>query len=122
MPSILPTEEQMQEINNLPDGEELVMVNLLRFQPDGGQELYDKYSQLVSPILERIGARVIYYGSAVMTFIGDDHWDGVLLVLYPSRSAFQQMMQDPQYIEASRYREQGLIDSRLYVTRPQWKK
>ena len=121
MSSILPTQEQMQELNNVSDEGELVMVNLLRFKPDGGQELYDKYSQLVSPILERIGARVLYYGSGEMTFIGDDYWDGVLLVQYPSRSAFMEMVQDPQYLEASKYREQGLIDSRLYVTRPQWK-
>lgn len=120
MPSILPTEEQLKNINTVSDQGELVMVNLLRFKPEGGEALYEKYSQLVYPILKKIGARVIYQGSGIMTFIGDDYWDSVLLVAYPSRSAFVQMINDPEYIEASRYREEGLVDSRLYVTRPQW--
>ncbi len=120
MPSILPTEEQFQNINTVSDEGELVMVNLLRFKPEGGEALYEKYSQLIYPILKRIGARVIYYGNGVMTFIGDDYWDAILLVEYPSRSVFVQMVQDPEYLKASKYREEGLLDSRLYVTRPQW--
>ena len=120
MPSILPTEEQFQNIHTVSDQGELVMVNLLRFKPEGGEALYEKYSQLIYPILKRIGARVIYYGNGVMTFIGDDYWDAILLVEYPSRSVFVQMVQDPEYLKASKYREEGLLDSRLYVTRPQW--
>jgi len=120
VPSILPTEEQFQNINTVSDEGELVMVNLLRFKPEGGEALYEKYSQLIYPILKRIGARVIYYGNGVMTFIGDDYWDAILLVEYPSRSVFVQMVQDPEYLKASKYREEGLLDSRLYVTRPQW--
>ncbi|MFP3999844.1 MAG: DUF1330 domain-containing protein [Desulfobacterales bacterium] len=120
MQSILPAEEQLKNINTVSDQGELVMVNLLRFKPESGEALYEKYSQLVYPILKKIGARVIYQGSGVMTFIGEDHWDTVLLVEYPSRSAFVQMINDPEYIEASKYREEGLVDSRLYVTRPQW--
>ncbi|MBS3731828.1 MAG: DUF1330 domain-containing protein [Desulfobacterales bacterium] len=120
MPSLLPTEEQFQNIHTVSDQGELVMVNLLCFKPEGGEALYEKYSQLIYPILKRIGARVIYYGSGVMTFIGDEYWDAVLLVEYPSRSVFVQMVQDPEYLRASKYREEGLIDSRLYVTRPQW--
>ncbi|MFP4650268.1 MAG: DUF1330 domain-containing protein [Desulfobacterales bacterium] len=120
MPTILPTEEQFQNIQAVSDHGELVMVNLLRFKPEGGEALYEKYSQMIYPIITKIGARVIYYGNGVMTFIGDDYWDAVLLVEYPSRSAFMEMIRDPQYLEASRYRQEGLIDSRLYVTRPQW--
>ncbi len=120
MPTILPTEEQFQNIQAVSNHGELVMVNLLRFKPEGGEALYEKYSQMIYPIITKIGARVIYYGNGVMTFIGDDYWDAVLLVEYPSRSAFVEMIRDPQYLEASKYREEGLIDSRLYVTRPQW--
>ncbi|MFW6081020.1 MAG: DUF1330 domain-containing protein [Desulfosalsimonas sp.] len=120
MPSILPTEEQMQNIQAVSDHGELVMVNLLRFKSEGGEALYEKYSQLIYPVIKKIGARVIYYGNGVMTFIGDDYWDAVLLVEYPSRSAFMEMLRDPEYLEASKYRQEGLIDSRLYVTRPTW--
>ena len=120
MPSILPTAEQFENINTVSDAGELVMVNMLRFKPDGGEAQYDKYSQLIYPILKRIGAEVLYYGSGVMTFIGDDYWDAVLLVQYPSRSAFVEMVTDSQYLEAAKYRSEGLLDSRLYVTRPRW--
>ncbi|MFO7859660.1 MAG: DUF1330 domain-containing protein [Desulfosalsimonas sp.] len=120
MPTILPTAEQFENINAVSDDGELVMVNMLRFKPEGGEAQYDKYSQLIYPILTKIGGRVLYYGTGVMTFIGDDYWDAVLLVQYPSRSAFVQMVTDPEYQEASKYRTEGLIDSRLYVTRPRW--
>ena len=120
MPSILPSEEQFEIVNAIPDDVPLVMVNLLRFQPEGGEAHYERYSQMVLKVLDKIGARIIYYGTDMTTFIGDDGWDAVLLVQYPSRSAFMEMLTDPQYIEASQYRTEGLIDSRLYVSKPQW--
>jgi len=120
LPSILPTDEQSENLDAVSDGGELVMVNMLRFKPDGGEAQYDKYSQLIYPILKKVGAEVIYYGTGVMTYIGEDHWDSVLLVKYPSRSAFVEMIRDPEYTEAVKYRNEGLVDSRLYVTRPRW--
>lgn len=118
MPSILPTQEQFEALSAISNDDPLVMVNMLRFKPEGGQALYEKYSRLVMPVLERIGAKVIYYGEDVKTFIGDDAWDAVLLVQYPSRSAFMGMISDKEYLEAGRFRTEGLIDSRLYVTKP----
>lgn len=96
------------------------MVNLLRFKPEGGEALYEKFTQMIYPIIKRIGARILYYGSGVMTFVGDDHWDAVVMVEYPSRSAFAEMIKDRQYIEAVSYWEEALVDSRVYITRPQW--
>jgi len=120
MPSILPTQEQFEAFNAISDDGPLVMINMLRFKPDTGEGLYETYSRLVTPILDRIGATVIYYGNDTKTFIGDDAWDAVLLVRYPSRSAFMGMITDKEYLEVSQYRTEGLIDSRLYVTRPVW--
>lgn len=120
MTTILPTKEQMEDLQAISNDGPLVMVNLLRFTPKGGDAFYEKYSQLIMPMLSKIGAHVIYYGSDAKTFIGDDSWDAVLLVQYPSRSAFFSMIKDKEYLEASQYREQGLEDSRLYITRPQY--
>ena len=120
MPTILPDQEQFEILNAISDDTPLVMVNMLRFKPEGGEALYEQYSQLTMRILDRIGAKVIYYGSDCMTFIGDDKWDAVLMVQYPSRSVFVEMITDEKYLEASQYRTQALVDSRLYVTRPQW--
>ncbi|MFW6052555.1 MAG: DUF1330 domain-containing protein [Desulfosalsimonas sp.] len=120
MASILPTDEQLKNIYSVSDHGELVMVNLLRFKPEGGEALYEKFTQMIYPIIKRIGARILYYGSGVMTFVGDDHWDAVVMVEYPSRSAFAEMIKDRQYIEAVSYWEEALVDSRVYITRPQW--
>ncbi len=120
MPIILPTKEQLENLHTISNEGPLVMVNLLRFKPEGGEVMYEKYSQLLMPILNKIDAHVIYYGADAKTFIGDDTWDAVLLVQYPSRATFFKMISDREYIEASQYREQGLADSRLYITRPQY--
>jgi uncharacterized protein (DUF1330 family) len=120
MPIILPTQEQIEELNTISNDGPLVMVNMLRFKPDGGEAFYETYSQLTLPILNKVGAQVIYYGTDTKTFIGDDTWDVVLLVQYPSRSSFFKMITRPEYMEASQYRTQALADSRLYITRPQY--
>ena len=120
MSIIHPTQEQIDELNTISNQGPLVMVNMLRFQPEGGVSFYEKYSQLIMPILAKIGAHVIYYTSDTKTFIGDDTWDAVLLVQYPSRAAFYKMIRDKEYIEASQYRTHALVDSRLYITRPQY--
>jgi uncharacterized protein (DUF1330 family) len=118
MSHILPTEEQFENLHAIPDDAPLVMVNMLRFKPEGGEALYDRYSQLALKILDKIGASVIYYGSDIQTFIGEDAWDVILLVQYPSRSVFVKMLADNEYLEVSQHRTEALEDSRLYVTRP----
>lgn len=116
MPHINPTNQQIEILGQIPDNGPFVMVNLLKYKPEGGSETYDQYSRKVIPILERIGARVIYYGKGVMTFIGDDAWDKVLLVEYPSKASFVAMLSDPEYQQAVHFRTEALSDSRLYIT------
>lgn len=117
MSHINPTAQQIEALGQIPDEGPFVMVNLLRFKPDGGEGKYDEYSRRIVSVFERIGGRVVYYGKGVMTFIGDDGWDAVLLAEYPSRSAFVTMISDPEYQQAVGFRTESLIDSRLYVTK-----
>ncbi|RJP41116.1 MAG: DUF1330 domain-containing protein [Desulfobacteraceae bacterium] len=116
MPHINPTHQQIEALGQIPDNGPFVMVNLLKFTSEGGSEAYDQYSRQVIPILERIGARVIYYGKGVMTFIGDDAWDKILLVEYPSKASFVMMITDMEYQQAVHFRTKALSDSRLYIT------
>lgn len=120
MPTISPTQEQIEELQSLSSEGPLITVSLLRFKPEGGETFYEKYSQLTMPILNKIKAQVIYYGSDAKTFIGEDQWDAVLLVQYPNRQAFLKMIADAEYMEAKQYREQALADSRLYITHPRY--
>lgn len=92
----------------------VVMLNLLRFRPDGGAEQYERYAAAAIPFLARAGAELRYLGDGAATVIGADHWDEVLLVEYPDIQAFFDMTSDPEY--PSNLRAEGLLDSRLYCT------
>ena len=53
-----------------------------------------------------------------MPVIGEEDWDAVILVEYPSRASFLKMVSDEEYQAAGQYRTEALIDSRLFVTKP----
>ncbi len=44
------------------DGKPVVMLNLLRFRPEGGREHYLEYLALAGPIVTRYGAKILYAG------------------------------------------------------------
>jgi len=50
------------------------------------------------------------------TVIGNDEWDLVALVDYPSAQAGHDMVTDPEY--PLQMRADARVDSRLYCTRP----
>jgi hypothetical protein len=70
-------------------GGPVVMLNLLRFRPDGGRETYQ--------------------GQA---------WDMVVLVRYPSRQHFAAMTRDPDYREHAHLRSDALVEAVLQPTVP----
>lgn len=98
----------------------VVMINLLRYRPDGGAQSYAHYGEGVLPCLARVGARLIWQGSAHSTVIGppSETWDAVVLVQYPSRRAFLEMITSPEYLAIAGRRSDALIDSRLIATAP----
>ncbi|MBS1184324.1 MAG: hypothetical protein H6Q99_4204 [Proteobacteria bacterium] len=94
------------------DDSPVVMLNLLRFQPDGGRERYLKYLQLAEPILARFGAKILFGGDGlpVLTTGEAQGWDAVALVQYPRRSAFKAMVDDPQYQAAFQVGQAAIAD------------
>ena len=116
MASINPTSEQMRAFMSAPIDGPILMVNLLRFNTDGGREQYQRYARAVVPHLARVGARVVFHATGKATFIGDDAWDEVLIVEYPSRQAFLDMIGSDDYQAAAAHRTRALADSRLYCT------
>lgn len=92
----------------------VVMLNLLRFKPDGGQERYAEYGAAVTPLLEKAGARVIFLGEAAMPLLGEGRWDSVLLVEYPTRQAFLEMIASPDYQAIGHLRTEALEHGELY--------
>lgn len=81
------------------DDAPVVMLNLLRFVPDGGRERHLDYLRMAEPILARFGATILLRGDGldVLTDGEIEGWDAVLLVQYPRRTAFKDMVEDPEY-------------------------
>ncbi|MCZ7436705.1 hypothetical protein O7598_09915 [Micromonospora sp. WMMC241] len=67
----------------------MVMLNLLRFAGDGQPALVAEEGQA---------------------------WDAVLLVRYPSRTAFSRMVAEPEYQEVTRWRSMALEEAVLQPT------
>jgi uncharacterized protein (DUF1330 family) len=64
-----------------------------------------------------VGGRPIWRGDASTVLIGapEERWDEVILVAYPSRSAFERMVRSPGYAAVAHLRGAALQDSRLIV-------
>lgn len=113
-----PTPETIKQFIAEDDGEPIVMLNLLNFDGEAGRKLYAEYSAKVMAHLERVGGQPLYFGVGQSTLIegaGKD-WDAVALVRYPSRSAFLEMVMDPEYQEISKLRSAALSDAVLQPT------
>jgi uncharacterized protein (DUF1330 family) len=131
MPAINPTQDQVDAFPlQVPDGQRVVMINLLRFRewadyPPGskaekhtGREAYELYSRHAMRFLAQVGGRPIWRGQARFAVIAPagEQWDEAILVEYPSRSAFERMIGNPGYQSGLYLRTAALDDSRLIAT------
>ena len=96
-----------------------VMLNLLAFKPDGGRATYIDYATKTAPHLERVGGEVLYFGEGGETIVQTGRaWDAVMLVKYPNRAAFLDMVANAEYQEISKIRTAALEDAVLQPTHP----
>jgi uncharacterized protein (DUF1330 family) len=101
-------------------GGPVVMLNLLRFRPEG-RASYEEYARVLGEVfLPRYGAEVIYAGDGSTSLVAEEgqDWDAVLLVRYPSREAFSAMVADPEYHAVTRLRTDALEEAVLQATVP----
>ncbi|GAB3555390.1 uncharacterized protein (DUF1330 family) [Actinopolyspora lacussalsi] len=105
-------------LDEVPEGP-FVMLNLLRFTPDG-RSSYEEYSRRARPLLQRYGGEVIYVGDGTTPLVAEEgqDWDAVLLVRYPDREAFSRMVADPEYQQITGLRARGLAEAVLQPTLP----
>ncbi len=120
--------EAMGELDALPDGQPFAVINLLRYKewakyPPGtvtekltGKQAYQHYSELSIPFVNEVGGVPMWRGTVGVNLIGpaDERWDEVLIMQYPSRSAFQSMITNRDYLAIVFHRTAGVQDSRLY--------
>ena len=103
-------------------GGPVVMLNLLRFTDDG-RASYEAYAkELSETFLPRYGGHVLYVGDGSTPLVAEQgqDWDVVLLVQYPSRKAFSEMVADPEYQQVTHLRTEALVEAVLQATVP-WK-
>lgn len=112
--AIEPTADELKRFVEGDAGKPFVLVQLLRFV-EGGREKYLQYSAAAQPILLRIGAKVLYGGEAGPPLTGQP-WDAVLVVRYPSRSAYAEMFADPDYQRIAPLRTAALREALLLPT------
>jgi uncharacterized protein (DUF1330 family) len=116
MSRITPNRAQFEQLAAAPDEGPVVMLNLLKFKEradDGtasGAQAYGRYGDAAIEMIEARGGKVIWSGRGEQILIGDptEDWDVVLLVQYPDRKAFIEMVTTPEYDAAHKHREEGL--------------
>ena len=110
----------------------IVMINLLRYrehaaypegsgaEPCSGREAYRRYGQASIGLIIAVGGQVIWQGSPKAVLIGapGEEWHKALLVRYPSKRAFLDMVSSADYQAIAVHRTAALEDSRLIATVP----
>jgi uncharacterized protein (DUF1330 family) len=116
-----PTGEDIKGLISNDDGGPVVMINLLRYRGEEGRESYRRYGEAAAAFLAKAGGRVLYAGACDAQLAGPNDaiaWDTLILVEYPSRKAFIEMVMDPAYQQITHLRSQGLEAAVLQPTRP----
>jgi uncharacterized protein (DUF1330 family) len=116
-----PTGEQVKAFRDRQTGEPIAMLNLLKFRDkavyeDGrpsdlsGYEAYQLYGKAFRELNEPKGVRVLYSGQVKGLLIGegDDLWDAVALIQYPSTQVMLDMLRDEDYQKAQQHRAAAL--------------
>ena len=107
------TKEQMKGFMAMEIEGAIHMLNMLRYKEDGGRDSYAKYSANTGPLLQARGGKIVYRSQARKTVIGDETWDDVFIVEYPSKDAFFDMITSDDYQSGVHWRHEALEDSRL---------
>lgn len=122
MPFIDSNPEALMAMGNADPTQPIVILNMLRFREtalkgfgvDGmtGRDAFMRYGQMNAEDDVTYGAEPIWVGAAHNTIIGDEKWDLVLLVRYPSRQHFIDKLNDATYLASAQVRAAALEDSR----------
>lgn len=91
------------------------MLNLLKFKP-GGEKLYrQNYARAVMPLItDAHNGKVIYGFKPEQLLIGEEEYDRVILVEYPSDQEFREMLLSEEYQKISHHRTEAIEIGHLY--------
>ncbi|MEE9913091.1 MAG: DUF1330 domain-containing protein [Deltaproteobacteria bacterium] len=111
-------QKQLNELTENTNQQPFVMLNLLKFKKDGGREAYHRYLKESSPFGADVGATVDYFGIPKELLNGTEDWDLLMLIRYPSRKAFLELINNPGYLKTHEWRAKGVERAVLYATDP----
>lgn len=98
-----------------PSPHAVYMLNLLRFKPHGGKSAYfQEYGAAVMPLISKHGGQVIFDLEAEQLLIGEEQYDRVILVMYPSVGDFTKMILSADYQKISHHRTDAIEIGHLY--------
>ncbi len=116
-----PTGDQVRALRDRQTGEPIAMLNLLKFKEqaiyeDGrpcelsGREAYLLYAAVFNEIMVPQGVRVLYSGEVkgLMIGAGDDLWDAIALIQYPSTQVMLDMLRNEDYQKGQQHRAAAL--------------
>jgi len=97
-----------------------VMLNMLKYKADGGRESYAEYGAKVIDFLNEVGAEILYASETSTALVAPEgwDWDSVMLIRYPSRAKFLEMVTNPGYQAIGHLRTEGLDEAILQATKP----
>jgi len=113
MPHIERTPEQTDVLKNMNLDGPVQMLNMLRYKPETGRDSFAKYAANTGPLLKAVGGKVVYQSEARTVLIGDEEWDDILIVEYPSKDAYLEMITSEKYQSGVHFRREALLDARL---------
>jgi uncharacterized protein (DUF1330 family) len=113
-----PSPEMLESLRYSSNGGRVVMLNLLKFKRGGGSKEYGKYAQAFEKIMSAHGGRFLFLGRCAEKLAGNEDWDAMALVEYPSRQVFAHVVTLPEVKEIGVFREAGLERTMLYAIDP----
>jgi hypothetical protein len=117
--AIDPTEAAVAALAEIDHDGPIYMLNLLRFR-EGGMDDFEAYVRHCKIHGPRHGAEFMYLGKGghVLVGEGDQIWDAVWLVRYPSKAGFFAILHDPDFKAGFHLRSDTLVEAVLQVTTP----
>jgi len=105
----------------------IYMVNLMKYRevaaygaPDApaisGREADDKYNPVA--VLAKIGADIVFVAEVEDDHVGDEDWDRIAIVRYPTRRSFIDMQRRGDFAEKHVHKAAGMLRTTLLATRP----
>ena len=129
---VLRTAEDFEALLNREIGGPMTMVHLLKFKAkatyaDGreteltGAEAYGLYRRKMVERVTSVGGRLVFSGIARHLVLGqvEELWDEVLVVEFPSKETFVEVISSPEMAEWGVHRRAGLAGQLLIATTAQ---